>query len=148
MPSVYNEKYRNKRLKFGCFGVKEPRHSENIVDKKTTLIVARLFQPLSLFVRACTNPPKLSSTRLFRCWPAVPANAARTSLLHSLRLLCTMTTGAPVVRGSSPVRRCPTELAEFVCAEVDSLTRVMGHLVRHACSSVWERFQRFFCLPL
>ena len=47
---------------------------------------------------------KLSATRRFRCWPAVPANAARTSLMRSLSLLSTMTTGAPVFRGTGAPR--------------------------------------------
>ena len=48
------------------------------IHSKTTATV-EVCQTVSLFVRACTHPSKVSATRLFRCWPAVPAAVARTS---------------------------------------------------------------------
>ena len=95
-------------------------------NHSNTCTSVALFQPLPLFVRTRANPSKVIGYSTF---PLLAGRACQrhpyfANALVELALYddngCS---GISRYRGS-PVRGCPTELAEHVCAEVDPLTRV------------------------
>ena len=82
-----------------------------------------MFQPLPLFVRARTNPSKVigNSTISLLAGRACQRRSSFANALVELALYDDNGCSGSSRYRASPVRGCPAELAEHVCAEVDSL---------------------------